>query len=403
MTCKGASTYRVLNGGPSPRVEFVFLVVIILLGVLPRLGFIILFPTQPISDFRGLVDFAIAIRDSGFAKETWYWEFFNAGLPTILSFILRVFPDSPETTARWATAILTGLVPVLPYTIWHGVLSFRPRSLAGLFLALWPGQICFSGVVAQDNWVIIPTVALSALAVRSLVARDGGHPIWSAVLFALGTFIRQEMVIALLPIALASAGLGAGCKHLMRHLLLLIAGVLLLFFLIAGQRAVATGRFSFTTEHGGKALLGAYVPGAGMDYWTDPSPYVASVDPSLLRNKKRFNEECYRLALKEALRRPKFHLVRMVSGVLNNLGRPDPSNFYWSLNAINVLPVEYKQRGDIFVKKISPLLNTFIVMIHTVFLASFFGGCAEAQLANPRHLRNDAPENFYPCSDCSPA
>jgi hypothetical protein len=374
MTCKPASAYQVVVGDSSRRCEFIWLAVIILLGVIPRLCFIILFPTQPISDFRGLVDFAIAIRDSVFARGTWYWEFLNAGLPTILSVILRAFPDSPETTARWATAILTGLVPVFPYTIWRGVLSMRARILAGLFLALWPGQIFFSGVVAQDNWVLIPTIALSSLAVRSLVARDGGHPFWSAVLFALGTFIRQEMLFVLIPVALASAGLGAGDKRLKRHLFLWMAVALLLLLLIASQRAVATGRFALTTEHGGKSMLGAYVPGAGLNYWTDPSPYIASIDPLLLKDKKRLKEESYRLTLKEALRRPKFHLVRMVSGVLNNLGRPDPSNFYWSLSAPNVLPLEYKQRGDIFVKKMSPFLNTFILVIHTVFLASFFGG-----------------------------
>ena len=368
------SAYTALAGDSSLRSEFIWFVVIILLGVLPRLGFVILFPTNPISDFRGLVDFAIAIRDSVFARGTWYWEFLNAGLPTILSVILRVFPDSPETTARWATAILTGLVPIFPLTIWHGVLSLRARVLAGLFLALWPGQIFFSGVVAQDNWVLIPTIALSSLAVRSLVARDGGHPFWSAVLFALGTFIRQEMIIVLIPVALTSDGLGAGDKNLKRHLFLWMAATLLLLLPIAGQRSVATGRFALTTEHGGKSMLGAYVPGAGLNYWTDPSPYIASIDPLLLKDKKRLKEESYRLALKEVLRRPKFHLVRMVSGVLNNLGRPDPSNFYWSLSASNVLPLAYKQRGDIFAKKMSPFLNTFILVIHTVFLASFFGG-----------------------------
>jgi hypothetical protein len=374
MTCKPASAYQVVVGDSSRRCEFIWLAVIILLGVIPRLCFIILFPTQPISDFRGLVDFAIAIRDSVFARGTWYWEFLNAGLPTILSVILRAFPDSPETTARWATAILTGLVPVFPYTIWRGVLSMRARILAGLFLALWPGQIFFSGVVAQDNWVLIPTIALSSLAVRSLVARDGGHPFWSAVLFALGTFIRQEMLFVLIPVALASAGLGAGDKRLKRHLFLWMAVALLLLLLIASQRAVATGRFALTTEHGGKSMLGAYVPGAGLNYWTDPSPYIASIDPTLLKDKERLQKESYRLTLKEALRRPKFHLIRIVSAVLNCFGQPDKSNLYWSLSGPNVLPSEYKQRGDLFMKRISTFLNTYMVVIHTLFLASLFYG-----------------------------
>ena len=366
--------YEMAPGDSARHSEFIWGVLIILFGVLPRVGFINLFPTNPISDFKGLVDFAIAIRDSLFARGTWYWEFFSAGLPTLLSVILRIFPVSPETTARWATAILTGLVPILPYAIWHGVLSFRARILAGLFLALWPGQMVFSGVIAQDNWVLIPTVALSSLAVRSLAARDGGHPCWSAVLFALGTFIRQEMVVVLLPVALVSAGLGTGDKRLKRHLVCWAVGILLLFLLIAGQRGIATKRFALTTEHGGKSMLGAYVPGAGLNYWTDPSPYIASIDPALLKDKERLQTESYRLALKETLRRPKFHLIRIVSAVLNCFGHPDRSNFYWSLNALNVLPLEYKHRSDLFIQRASPILNICMVVIHTLFLASCFSG-----------------------------
>jgi hypothetical protein len=374
MTGRTGSDYQVISGDSSWHSEFIWFVVIILLGVFPRLTFIILFPTQPISDFKGLVDFAIALHDSVFAGREWYWEFLNAGLPTMLSVIMRIFPESPETTARWATAVLTGFVPLFPYAIWRGVLSLRARILAGLLLALWPGQIFFSGVVAQDNWVILPTIALSALAVRSLVARDGGHPFWSAFLFALGIYIRQEMLVVLLPVALASAGLRTGNRHLKRQLLLWMTTALLFLLLIMGQRATATGRFSLTTEHGGKTMLGAYVPGAGLDYWTDPSPYIASIDSYLLEDNKKFHQESFRLALNEFLRRPQFHVVRMVSAVLNCLRHTDTSNFYWSLSGPSVLPLKYQQRGDLLMKRTSSFLNSYILIVHAVFLASFFSG-----------------------------
>jgi hypothetical protein len=37
--------------------------------------------------------------------------------------------------------------------------------------ALWLGPL-FSGVIAQDNWVIFPALALGALAVRALFKPD---------------------------------------------------------------------------------------------------------------------------------------------------------------------------------------------------------------------------------------
>jgi hypothetical protein len=374
MTCRPASAYQAFAGDSSWRSEFPWAAVVVFLGVLPRLIFIHLYPTNPISDFRGLVDFALALRDSALAQGTWYWDFFNPGTPILLSVVLRVLPGSPDAIARWTTALLMGVVPLFPFLIWRGALSFRARILAGLFLALWPGHVFFSGVVAQDNWVLIPTVALSALAVRSLVAHDGGHPLWAASLFALGTFIRQEMLIVLLPVALAAAGLGTRCKHLRRNLFLWAGIVLVFLVLIAGLRAAATGRFALTTEHGGKAMLGAYVPGAGLNYWRDPGPYIASIDPSLLGDKKRLQKESYRLAVKEALRRPKFHSIRIVSAILTCVGQPDPTNFYWSLKGPGALPSEYGERGGLFMNTISPFLNACMVVIHALFLASIFSG-----------------------------
>jgi hypothetical protein len=41
-----------------------------------------------------------------------------------------------------------------------------------LLLSLWSGLILFSGILAQDNWIILPTVALSLLTVRNLVLKN---------------------------------------------------------------------------------------------------------------------------------------------------------------------------------------------------------------------------------------
>jgi hypothetical protein len=358
----------------SLRSEFLWVIVIGFAGLVPRFCFITLFPTNPISDFRGIVDFAVAIRDSGFAKGAWYWEVFNPGVSSILSVVLLVFRDVPDAAARWSTAVITGLFPLLPYGIWRGTLSLRVRVTAGLLLALWPGQILFSGVVAQDNWVILPTGILAALAVRVSVHQEGGHPFWAAVLLALGTFIRQEMVVVLLPLSLAAAGLGTGGTRWLRNLSAWAAVAAISLLFVAGQRATATGRFTLTTEHGGKTMLGAYVPGAGLNYWIDPAPYLASVDPVLLQDKGTFQKESFRLVLREFLGRPSFHVIRMGSSVLNCLKYMDTFNCYWSLTAQDALPPGYRQKAAAFTKRVSPYLDDWLVLIHTLFLASFFLG-----------------------------
>ncbi|HEY9422878.1 MAG TPA: hypothetical protein VIW92_15810, partial [Thermoanaerobaculia bacterium] len=178
------------------------------LGLVPRLAFIAAFPTIPTSDFRNLVRFGLHLRDHGLTSFDWSWQFFSPGLPVVLSGLFGIAPDAdPDAAARLATAVACGLTPVLPFVIWRGILPFWTRLLAGAMLALWPGQAMFSGVVAQDNWVLPPTVALGALAGRALLS-SRAWPVAAGLLYALGVAMRQEMLVALLPLLLAAAGVG---------------------------------------------------------------------------------------------------------------------------------------------------------------------------------------------------
>src|SRR6185369_8277893 len=187
------------------------------------------YPTIPFSDFAALVAFGRFLRLYGIFANEAFCEYFNPGMPLVLSVLFRIVPGDPGTVARWATAIVCGLVPVVPFLIWRGVLPFWVRVLAGAMLGLWPGQIVFSGVVAQDNWILLPTVGLAALAVRTLMVQraaksaerslgaadrsvcatssgENGWPIAAGLLLAGGAIIRQEMLVVLLPLFLAAAG-----------------------------------------------------------------------------------------------------------------------------------------------------------------------------------------------------
>ena len=101
--------------------------------------------------------------DSPMVGRPWFWQSFNVGLPVVLCGLFHIFPkqDSGDV-ARLATALVNGLLPLLPFFLWRGVLSLRLRVLAGAALALWPGQVLFSGVVAQDNLTFFPSIALAA-------------------------------------------------------------------------------------------------------------------------------------------------------------------------------------------------------------------------------------------------
>ncbi|HEY4591472.1 MAG TPA: hypothetical protein VIJ61_03625, partial [Thermoanaerobaculia bacterium] len=358
------------------RREQLGLALLVAAGLGLRLIFVTVFPTLPFSDFRGLLDFALRMRDVSPTAAGFYWDYFNPGLPLILSLILRAFPAAPETAARLSTAVATGLLPVFPYLLWRGVQPRWVRLLAGWTLALWPGQITFSGVVAQDDWVLLPVVALGALAVRSLIGRER-HPVAAGLLYALGVAIRQEMLVALLPLLLGAA-LGApgafGEKSGRRRwrgallLCLLAAGVPLL--LLALQRQAATGRFALTSEHGGMAVLGSYVPGATANAWGNPIPYIAAVEPSLLEDPAEMRRQAVRLALREALARPAFHAARVTAFTLDFAVSAEPSNLFWSLAAPEVLPPAARPRAAAFSRVAYGFLHFEMAALLALFLAA---------------------------------
>ncbi len=258
--------------------------------------------------------------------------------------------------------------------MWRGVATLRVRFAAGLLLALWPGQIAFSGVVAQDNWVLLPSVALACLAVRVLLsAETGGHPVAAGLLYAAAVAVRQEMLVVLLPLALAAAwprprrGLSRNAA-----VLLLAAGLPLLA--LAAQRRAATGRFALTTEHTGVTLLGAFVPGASAAGWIDPRPWVASVDPALLEDDARLRAGALRLALSEASRRPRFHLLRIGTETAAMAIKGERENLFWSLLGPGVLPAELQSRASWFARRAGPLLTAELAIIQGLFAAAVVVG-----------------------------
>lgn len=328
------------------RAEKAGLALLVILGLAPRLAFVSSFPTIPVSDFNSLVAFGRHLQEHGLlSKSAWFWEFFNPGLPVVLACVFTLYPCvDPGSLARVVTAaVCGGVLPLLPFLIWRGVLPLWTRILAGAALALWPGQIVFSGVVAQDNWVLLPSVALAALAVRVLYKDEDARPVIAGLLYAGGVAMRQEMVVALVPLFVAAAGVTSLGARRRAITAVLAAGLPLLG--LAAYRSAATGRFALNTEHSGVSILGAYVPGATINGWTEPAPYIASVRPDLLWNGKALFSQATSVAVREALRRPVFHTLRILSSMADLSITGESKNLYWSLQAPEVLPPALHDRG----------------------------------------------------------
>jgi hypothetical protein len=227
--------------------------------------------------------------------------------------------------------------------------------------------------LAQDNWIIFPTVAISVLAVRALVVKkDDGTPFLAALLYAVTSAIRQEMIIALLPATLIAI-FGSVSKTRIRNVLVGALTISIIFIVLILQRGLATGFYTLTTGHVGKAILGAYIPGAGTG-WIDPIPYVKATYPELMKNGDP-ETELAQVALKitwhEFAARPGFHVIRIFGSTLTNLFEMDTQLVGWSLGE-GMLPPKYQKNASTLTSNLLPLLQIYPVLVNMLFACSLF-------------------------------
>ena len=118
------------------------------------------------------------------------------------------------------------------------------------------------------------------------------------------------------------------------------------------------GTYQILPSHSGGTILGAYVPGAGLDYWTDPKPFVAAVEPELLeQDQASISRGELRLALGEFWRRPRFHAIRILAGSLSAILRNDFGLLYWSMTGPGTLPRDAQLTALRLLDRVGPILH----------------------------------------------
>jgi hypothetical protein len=333
------------------------------LGVALRLAWIRYLPTLPVSDFASVLEFAKALASDFAATDARQWNSLSPGASLLLSLGLRVGVASPVDTARVMTAVVTGLIPLIPVIGWRGIAPYPVRAASGLLLAVWPGQVFLSGVIAQDNWVILPTVALAVLGCRTLV--DGkARPIASAALLGLGFLMRQEMLVALAPLALAGAGLVPPQPRNRSRVAGFGATLAAVLLFAAAHRYAGSGRFALTTTHGSLAALCSSIPGASWAYNASPYSYLETFAPG-----QEKSEVAFGLVKRELRRRPLYHSVRAFYFTFAPIFRSSRESMYWSLGA-HVLPDAKRGRGERALAAVrSPLTVEMLVVVWAGFAA----------------------------------
>ncbi len=360
--------------------EIVAIVATLAISLVVHLWLPLLHPTPLYSDFLSVVAFASDIAKHGPATPGWYWALFSAGTPTLLSIPIALIGGDPAPIARVATALLISVLPLLPLLMLRSVLPLWSRLLVAAILVFMPADIVFSGVVAQDNWVQLPALALACLAVRNAWGSGKGYPVSSAILWCLALYIRQEMLVALLPLALLAAWpLRAASPSPSRVRSTAMFAVLSIVFMlgIAGQRQAATGKFSLMSEHGGASMLGSYIPGAGFG-WIAYDDYEARRAPEVAGDTDAKLTRAGQLAREEIAARPGFHLVRRIGAVVDTATGHDGTLQYWAFGAGGANgPERNASESAIAVRLGAAFARPVIfstVLLHALFLGAMFVG-----------------------------
>lgn len=339
---------------------------LVLAGVLLRAGLAATYPPVPVSDFKRVVDFAADIAQHGPFVDVWHWTLLSAGTSTLLSPFIALLPGDRESVALVVTMLAMCAVPLIPLLMLRGTIPDAALALVTCVIALHPALILFSGVVAQDNWVQLPAVALTCLAMRNCLRSTKGSPILAAILWGLCIFIRQEMLLALLPLAVASAI--PACRSRSRRLAIFALAAACMLALIGGQRYLATGRFAITSEHAGASLLGSYIPGSGFG-WIPFESYVATVAPDLADNPDRLAREAGRLVREEVRKRPWFHIKRRIGALVHAATGADGTLAYWSLSS--QAQHETRSAGAARLARwMGPWVQAGMILTHALFAAA---------------------------------
>ncbi len=118
-------------------------------------------------------------------------------------------------------------------------------------------------------------------------------------------------------------------------------------------------------------ILGSYIPGAAAyGGWVEPSPYIASVRPDLLRDPKALYAQTPHMAFEEARRRPVFHAARILSAIVSQATGGEGAGLYWSLSAPEVLPKALRQSGIALARRVYWPLIVEMAVIQGLFLAA---------------------------------
>jgi len=144
----------------------IYVLCLILLTVLPRLVWILLVDTIPVSDFKLYQSYAENASNGVFnSYDPTYPLFpFKFGYPLVLSIIYRIFGTNIIYAKLFNIILSIGLSLLI---LWIGsMINYRTGQTAGIVFAFWPAQIMYCSVLASEHIFILLLVLAFGLFIK---------------------------------------------------------------------------------------------------------------------------------------------------------------------------------------------------------------------------------------------
>ena len=229
-------------------------VIVFVLALALRVGWVLLVPTKPVGDFAMYMESAAHLVKLGALDPEYVYmpgyTFLLAGVQALGGGLLAC-----KMVGVVAGSLAAGAVCGIAERVWR---SQAAAWVAGILCALWPVGVTLSSVTGTD----MPAAALIGIACYSLLRYSPARPLLAAVLFGvfvgLATYIRAIALPLSVLAVLCFRASGLAWKPALRHTLLSCAVAATLLAPWVVRNRIRYGETFITDSHGGlTALVGA--------------------------------------------------------------------------------------------------------------------------------------------------
>ena len=316
-----------------------FILCLVLVTFMPRIAWILMVNTAPVSDFFLYHDYAIK-ASQGFYKlypDTYPLFPFKFGYPLLLTLLYKVFGAS-LMAAKILNVFISIIVAILIYWIGKKIFNETAGRIAGLIFALWPAQIMYNSVLASEHMFMLFFAASMAFFVKSQFYVEGGRrylfPALTGISLALAhmmrpvSFILFPVLLIYLLVFVKNTSLKKAVLHKFGIIALMIAGFVMSMTIFNAVIVNLTGIQVWRSSSGFSLLVGTNYQSSGM---------YNSEDEKIINEYKydfdKINKEATRRAI-ERIKSSPLNFLRLAEKKFILQWTSEDFGLYWSVNKV---------------------------------------------------------------------